>query len=154
MAEHTPRAALLAQLLDEALHGLMPYLDARSGMFLQIPDRSDVPENYPETSGSAMAAYAMLKGARLGMIDTAYTQTGSSLLDAIRRTCLRADGDGELHLHHICASAGLGPGPHNRPDRDGTVRYYLSEAQIPDNQHGAGACMLAYAEALRAETAT
>jgi len=152
ISAHTPRAALLSTLLDEALSGLLPYRDKQSGMFLQVIDRAGVTGNYPETSGSAMVAYALLKGARLGMIDKRYAQTGAELLKSIGDTCLREES-GALRLDHICASAGLGPGPDNRPDRDGTVRYYLSEAQIPDNEHGSGACMLAYAEALRAEGA-
>lgn len=148
LREKTAGAALLKRLLSEALCGLAPYRDAASGMYLQVPDRAGVPGNYPETSGSAMIAYAMLKGARLGMIGKAYAQTGKILLNNIGSFSLREEG-GETHLYGICGSAGLGPGPHNRTDRDGSVRYYLSEKQSPDNQHGAGACMLAYAEALR-----
>ena len=44
---------------------------------------------------------------------------------------------------------GKGPDPHNRQDRDGTARYYVSEAQMTDNQHGTGACMMAVSEQLR-----
>ena len=69
------------------------------------------------------------------------------ILDAIRDTYL-INENGEYHLYGICASAGLGPGPDNRSDRDGTPAYYLSEKQMTDNQHGTGACMMAVSEQL------
>ncbi|MBQ9196995.1 MAG: glycoside hydrolase family 88 protein [Clostridia bacterium] len=146
--DRTPEAAYFIELLQEALDGLLPYQDAETGMFYQLIDRKDLPDNYLETSGSAMAAYAMLKGARLGMLDSAYAAQGADILEGIRRTYLKEEG--VPVLYGICASAGLGPGPDHRTDRDGTPRYYLSEKQIPDNQHGAAPCMMAAAECLKA----
>lgn len=137
----------LAQLLLEALDGLWPYLDVDSGMFLQLVDRADLPGNYPETSGSAMVAYACLKGSRLGMLSPHYAVRGHVMLEAIKRNNLR-EVCGQLHLYGICASAGLGAGPDHRTDRDGSAAYYLSEPQMTDNQHGAAACMMAVAEDL------
>ncbi len=141
-------AKLFVELLREALAGIMPYQDPETRMFRQLIDRKDLEDDYLETSGSAMVAYALLKGARLGMLDAACAKEGAEILEGIRRTYLK--GDGIPVLYGICASAGLGPGPDNRPDRDGTPRYYLSEKQIPDNQHGAAPCMMAAAECLKA----
>ena len=113
-------------------------------------DHADLPGNYPETSGSAMTAYALMKGARLGMLGDSYWDKGNEVLEGIRRTRLKKEEDG-WHLRGICASAGLGagPDPHNRKDRNGTPEYYISEAQMTDNQHGAAACMMAVSEQLR-----
>ena len=146
--EHTPRAAELILLLKNALDGILPYQIPHTKMFLQVVDRADLPGNYSETSGSAMVAYAMTKGSRLGMLPDNYGKLGSDILDGIRDTYLLED-EGRLHLYGICASAGLGPGPDNRTDRDGTPAYYLSEKQMRDNQHGAAACMMAVSEQLR-----
>ena len=148
LRDKTPDAGLFPELLSEAVRGIMPYQDPETKMFFQLIDRKDLENNYPETSGSAMVAYALMKGARLGMLDADYAARGAEILEGIRRTYLKGE---ELPvLYGICASAGLGPGPDNRPDRDGTPRYYLSEKQIPDNQHGAAACMMAAAECLKA----
>ena len=146
--EHTQRAVELCSLLKNALDRLMPYQAADTRMFLQVVDRADLEGNYSETSGSAMAAYALMKGARLGMLPPEYGQRGSEVLDAIRDTYLKQTESG-YELHGICASAGLGPGPDNRTDRTGTPAYYLSEKQMVDNQHGAAACMMAVSEQLR-----
>lgn len=140
-------ATVLRQLLQEAIHGLLPYQAKGSRMFLQVIDRADLTGNYPETSGSAMVAYALLKGARLGMLPESAADKGEEILEGIRETCL-ADTEEGPTLGGICASAGLGPGPDHRTDRDGTPAYYLSEKQIPDNYHGAAACMMACAELL------
>ena len=144
-------AAMLARLLAEAVEGLMPYRHGASGMFLQLIDRNDLPGNYPETSGSAMVAYALMKGARLGMLKHHAARQGADILESIRARYLSREGE-ELVLRGICASAGLGPGPDNRSDRDGSSAYYLSEAQRPDNQHGSAACMMAFAELLMSES--
>ena len=147
LRDRTPDAKLFGELLCEAIRGILPYQDAKTKMFLQLIDRKDLPDNYPETSGSAMVAYALMKGARLGLLDPEYAEKGVEILEGIRVNELR--GDNPPVLYGICSSAGLGPGPDNRPDRDGTPRYYLSEKQIPDNQHGTAACMMAAAECLR-----
>lgn len=148
--DHTPRAKELCVLLQNALAGLMPYQDKKTRMFLQVVDRPDVPGNYPETSGSAMIACSLMKGARLGMLPKDCWQQGSDILDGIADTYLRLTPDG-WHLYGICASAGLGrgPDPHNPADRNGTPEYYISEKQMTDNQHGSAVCMMAFAEQLR-----
>ena len=148
--DHTPRAKKLGELLKNAVRGLLPYQEPETGMIYQVVEQKEYPGNYLETSGSAMIAYALMKGARLGVLDRALGEEGSRILDGIRDTYLKKEEDG-FHLHGICASAGLGkgPDPHNRQDRDGTARYYVSEAQMTDNQHGTGACMMAVSEQLR-----
>jgi len=146
-----PEAEALCELLTEAVEGLLPWRDAASGMFLQLIDRADLPGNYPETSGSAMVSYALMKAARLGMLPNALGDTGSDIFECIR-TAYLSDGEAPV-LRGICASAGLGPGPDHRTDRDGTARYYLSERQKDDNQHGGAACMMAGAELLLREAA-
>ncbi len=146
----TARAAELKSILEKAVNGLLKYQDKKTSMFFQVVDKTEADGNYPETSGSAMAAYALMKGARLGMLSPELWNKGSSIIDGIKDTYLKKEEDG-YHLYGICASAGLGqgPDPHNRKDRDGSLRYYLSEAQMTDNQHGTGACMMAVSEQLR-----
>ena len=145
--EHSPRAPELVPLLQNAIDGILKYQVPQTKMFLQVVDRADLSGNYSETSGSAMVAYALMKGARLEMLPPCCGERGSEILDAIRDTYLIKE-DGAYHLYGICASAGLGPGPDNRTDRDGTPRYYLSEKQMTDNQHGTAACMMAVSEQL------
>lgn len=146
----TPRAKELVPLFKNGLEGILEYQDPETHMFYQVVDLPGFPGNYPETSGSAMVAYALMKGARLGMLPEAYGIKGSEIVDGIRDTYLKEEADG-WHLYGICASAGLGagPDPHNRKDRTGKPEYYVSEAQMTDNQHGTAACMMAVSEQIR-----
>lgn len=58
-------------------------------MIYQVVEQKEYPGNYLETSGSAMIAYALMKGARLGVLDRALGEEGSRILDGIRDTYLK-----------------------------------------------------------------
>jgi len=138
---------IMAGLWREAVDGMLPYLDKKSNMFLQLTALPEEPGNYPETSGSLMAAYSLMKGERLGVwSDASYARRGVEILLAVEATQFRMQ-DGQLHLGGICKGAGLGPDGNFK--RDGSVAYYLSEAIVEDEQKGVGVCMMAYAEYLK-----
>ncbi|MFA9465616.1 MAG: glycoside hydrolase family 105 protein [Velocimicrobium sp.] len=147
---HTKRAGELVTLLKNGLDGILQYQDSKTSMFFQVVDLSDLPNNYTETSGSAMIAYSLMKGARLGMLPEEYGAKGSKVIDGIRDNYLKYE-DGRYHLYGICSSAGLGvgPDPHNLKNRTGKADYYISEPKMADNQHGSAACMMAVSEQLR-----
>ncbi len=63
-------------MLKDAVDAMMPFQDAESGMFWQVVDKAGVEGNYLETSGSALFAYAVLKGVRLGYLPKRYTAYG------------------------------------------------------------------------------
>ena len=91
-------------------------------MFWQVVDKAGVEGNYLETSGSALFAYAVLKGVRLGYLPKRYTAYGEK---AFYGTCDRHLGvgaDGALQLGGICLVAGLG----GATRRDGSLAYYFS----------------------------
>lgn len=135
----------LGTLLKEAVDGILPYQDKDSCLFLQLIDRDDLKDNYTETSGSAMVAYAVLKGCRMGVLDKeTYLKTGERILAALEAQKIDVR-NGEFHLTGTCASAGLGP----KDERDGSAEYYLSEAVKDDNAHGVATCMMAYSEWLK-----
>ncbi|MEG7530950.1 MAG: glycoside hydrolase family 88 protein, partial [Hungatella sp.] len=125
--------------------GILPYRDRQSCLFYQLVDRDDLNGNYLETSGSAMVAYAIIKGCRLEMLEQGkYFQTGEESWAGLEAEKLKMDS-GNLHLMGTCASAGLGP----KDERDGSPEYYLSERVAVDNAHGVAACMMAYGEWLK-----
>lgn len=128
------------------LKGMLRYQDAETGMFYQVPDRSDAEGNYLETSGSAMIAYTILKACRMGvLLKEKYADLGMQMVESILSEKLIQKEDG-LHLTDICHQAGLGPD--DRRDRDGSVKYYLSEKIVSDDSKGVGPMMMAYAQYL------
>lgn len=131
-------------LFKEGIKGILQYQDQESKLFYQIIDKADIENNYLETSGSAMVAYAILKGCRLKVLQKEkYQEIGENILDSILRNKL-IEKENQLILSDICSVAGLGPGE----TRDGSVAYYLSEPIVSDDQKGVGALMMAYAEYL------
>ena len=139
----------LEALFREAVRGLVRYRDAETGLFYQVIDRADAPGNYLETSGSAMVAYALMKGARLGaLLPDRYAPMGAKAFERLVSEKLVMGGDGMAHLKDICLVAGLGPGE----KRDGSVSYYLSEPRVQDDAKGVGPFMMAWSEYLTCET--
>lgn len=129
----------------ESIRGLLQYQDAATGMFYQVIDHAEVEGNYLETSGTAMAAYALLKGVRIGVLNPEkYLALGIKTFEGMVAEKLRQDLDGSMKLGGICAVAGLSD------KRDGSVAYYLSEPIVDDDSKGVGPFMMAYAEYLMA----
>lgn len=133
----------LQRLLKDAVHGILPYRDAQSGLFLQVIDHPQAEGNYLETSGTAMIAYTLMKGAAIGALNAErYAPIGRDIFERLAAQKLIDGEDGQAHLVDICWAAGLGPGD----TRDGSVAYYLSEPRVADDSKGVGPFMMAYAQ--------
>ena len=136
----------IASLLAEMMDGLLPYADQETGMFYQVVDQGGREGNYLESSGSSMMAYAMLKGARLGILDEKYAAQGLKIFDGIVKKYLSFSGD-QLQLSGICLVAGLGP--ENDRRRDGTYAYYISEPVVENDAKGVAPLVMCYTEVRR-----
>ncbi|MCI8734482.1 MAG: glycosyl hydrolase family 88 [Clostridia bacterium] len=142
----TSRPNLKAELITifrKTIEGLEQYIDPEKHMFWQVVDQMGREGNYVETSGSAMIAYAMMKGARLGFVDRRFAAVGEKVFNGICREYL-TETDGQLNLGGICLMAGLGP--ENNPTRDGTYEYYISEPVVENDAKGTGPFVMAYTE--------
>ena len=115
-------------------------------MFYQVVDKIGEKGNYIETSGSAMIAYSILKGARLGALPERYYKIGLDIFNGICKNKLNLV-NGELDLEGICLVAGLGPDDNRR--RDGSYEYYISEPVVSNDAKGVGAFVMAYIEVLK-----
>lgn len=145
-AEATEEAAgPLGVQLREALDALLHWQDPETGLFWQVADRPDLRDrgNYPETSGSAMTAAAIWKGCRLGLLPAErYAPAAEKILAGIARERI-VERDGSPVLTGTCAVAGLGPEPGRR---DGTADYYFSEPVTDNDNKGAAALAMAWAQ--------
>ncbi len=135
--------AELITIFRKTIEGLEQYIDPEKHMFWQVVDQMGREGNYVETSGSAMIAYAMMKGARLGFVDRRFAAVGEKIFNGICREYL-TETDGELNLGGICLMAGLGP--EDKPHRDGTYDYYISEPVVENDAKGTGPFVMAYTE--------
>ena len=75
--------ARLGAVYKELIDAMLPYQDQESGMWYQVVNRGRIQPNYPETSGSAIFAYAIMKSVRLGYLDERYFAFGRKAFDGI-----------------------------------------------------------------------
>ena len=136
----------LAAIFDELMGQASRYADPDTGLYWQVPDQGGRAGNYLETSGSAMMAYAMLKGARLGALGEEYAALGQKTFDGIVDKYLTFT-ENKLNLGGICLVAGLGPEDNRR--RDGSYEYYISEPVVANDAKGVAPFVLAYTEVKR-----
>ncbi len=134
----------LKKQFTDLMEAMLRYQDP-SGMWHQVVNLGGIPENYLETSGSAIMAYTFLKGARAGLLPESFAEYGRKAYEGICDKYLTADEKG-IHLGGICLVAGLG-GKTNRP---GTFDYYMSEPVVCDDAKGVGPFLMAHGEMIRA----
>ncbi len=146
MDNESARAEVSA-IFRETIDGILQYRDSESGMYYQVVNMGGREGNYLETSGSAMIAYAIMKGARIGALPKEYWSLGKETFDGITKKYLTVSDDGNLNLSGICLVAGLGP--ENNLRRDGSFEYYISEPVVENDAKGVAPFVLAYTEILR-----
>lgn len=139
-------AEQLAPIFRELMENVRSYADPETGMYWQVPDQPGRAGNYLETSGSAMLSYAMLKGARLGLLEAEFRTLGEKTFHGILERYLRFTDEG-IDLDGICLVAGLGP--ENNRRRDGSYEYYISEPVVKNDAKGVAPFILAYTEIKR-----
>jgi unsaturated rhamnogalacturonyl hydrolase len=137
----------ITEIFRETIDGILQYRDPESKMYYQVVNMGSREGNYLETSGSAMIAYAVMKGARIGALPAEYWTLGRETFDGIVSKYLTATEDGKLNLSGICLVAGLGP--ENNTRRDGSFEYYISEPVVENDAKGVAPFVLAYTEILR-----
>ena len=142
--------ARLRPIFTELMEGVARYADEETGMYYQVVDQGGRAGNYLETSGSSMMAYAMLKGARLGVLGPEYARLGRKTFDGILRRYFRAEGE-DVELGGICLVAGLGPADDLR--RDGSYQYYISEPVVKNDAKGVAPLVMCYTEVIRSRPA-
>lgn len=133
-------------IFRELMDSVRSYSDPQTGLYWQVPDQGNREGNYLETSGSAMMAYAMLKGSRLGYLGSDFAAQGKKTFDGILEKYLTFTDEG-LDLGGICLVAGLGP--ENNRRRDGSYEYYISEPVVKNDAKGVAPFVLAYTEIKR-----
>lgn len=152
LPQDSPEKAVLTEYLVELVAALVPYQEATTGLFYQVTDQGSRAGNYLETSGSCAIAYTFLKGARLNLLPTEFTQRGQRLLENIVAEKLTHDND-QWRLKDICLVAGVG-GMNGKGDyekRDGTYAYYISEPKVDNDAKGIGPLVYAYCEYVKSQ---
>ncbi len=140
-ADYSRRGEVI-ELLNKAMKSVVKYQDKETGVWYDVMDvKSD--KNYLESTASSMFAYVLLKGARLGYLDSSYKQAGEKAYNGIVKNFIKVNADKSISLTKCCAVSGLGPAPGpyvKKPNyrRDGSFDYYMSEPIRDNDAKGVG----------------
>lgn len=133
-ATYTRRQELL-NVFRHVMASVVNYQDETSGVWYDVLDVDD-PRNYLEATCSSMFAYALLKGVRMGYLDTSYRNAGIKAYRGIIKEFVKQNNDKTISLTKCCEVSGLGPETNRR--RDGSFDYYMSENVRDNDPKGIG----------------
>ena len=146
LPDDTPDRESLLTILQGIFDRLPAYQDPETGAWYQVVDYPDSTDNYQEISCTAMFAYSIAKGVRLGYLDEALLPVAERAYQGICEHYLSFDAEGKTLLHQICSVAGLSS------DRDGSYDYYVNQTKTIDNDpKGVGPFILLCIEMERIE---
>ena len=116
---------------------LVRYQDAESGVWYQVMDKGGQGKNYLETSSTSMFIYFFAKMHRLGFLSDSYLEAAKRAFSGMCERFVTMDDNGQVYLHNVCKSAGLGRAEDTNPYRPGDFEYYCTgEPKLTDNLHG------------------
>lgn len=144
-ADYKGRAEVV-DMFRQVMQSVVRYQDEASGVWYDVMDVRDS-RNYLESTASCMFAYCLLKGVRMGYIDSSFRDAGIKAYRGIVKEFLRAEADGKLSLTRCCQVSGLGP--EKSPNRDGSFDYYMSEPIRDNDAKGVGPFIWASLEMAR-----
>ncbi|KAH8432476.1 uncharacterized protein LDX57_010111 [Aspergillus melleus] len=118
--------------------------DTNSGCWWQVMTAARQEGNYIESSGSAMFTYALLKGARLGFLDSERI-TGSKIVELaskcygyLANEFVVEEGNGTLGYNGTVSVCSL--------NSSATYEYYVNQPLLYNSVHGSAAFVLASLE--------
>lgn len=112
--------------------GMLKYQDA-DGIWANLADMPATETNRPETSGTAMMSYIILKGVRKGWLDESYREAGVRSFVGLTETKLDESGLRDIYL---------------KATANGTNNYEDTEYYLTDEGKGSGPFIMAYSEML------
>lgn len=134
-----PSRGLLIGGMERMVGAIARVQDTQTGIWPQVLDHSGRDGNYLESSGTAMFAYALAKGKRLGYLSAQAGDIARRGYDGLLQHHAREDSDGQLHLIQCNAVAGLGGSPY----RDGSFAYYVGEPIVQNDPKAVSPFILA-----------
>ncbi|MET3546436.1 unsaturated rhamnogalacturonyl hydrolase [Paenibacillus favisporus] len=134
MFEHLPEdhkdKAELTVILQDLLAALPKYQDPASGLWYQVVDKGDRPDNWLESSCTALYVHAIAKAVRFGYLDESYLEYAWKGYQGVIDT-LKFDENGRVIIGQICIGTGIGDYAH-----------YIARPTSENDLHGAGAFIL------------
>jgi unsaturated rhamnogalacturonyl hydrolase len=127
--DHPQRAALIAQVRQFAA-ACEKYQDPATGLWYQVVDKGNLPENWLETSSSCMYTHTLSRAIERGYIAKSYAKASKKGYSGVL-TKLSRDENGFAHIADICEGTNVGD-----------LNFYLARPRSTDDFHGLGAFLI------------
>ncbi|MDO3411753.1 glycoside hydrolase family 88 protein [Saccharibacillus sp. CPCC 101409] len=128
--DHSQRSRLI-EILRDLLIALSKFQDERTGLWYQVVDKGGRPDNWLESSCSALYTQAIARAVRLGYLDEKYMQTAWKGYDG-SIAALKFDPDtGNVIIGNVCVGTNVGD-----------YTFYVNRPTSENDLHGAGAFIL------------
>ncbi|WP_274651154.1 glycoside hydrolase family 88/105 protein [Paenibacillus humicola] len=139
--ENHKHKAKLTSILQNLLISLTKYQDDATGLWYQVVDKGDRPDNWLENSCTSLYVHAIAKAVRLGYLDAKYLKYAWKGYQGVVDT-LKFDENGHVVIGQICIGTGIGDYAH-----------YIARPTSENDLHGAGAFVLMCVEMSLAQKA-
>ena len=132
-----PAVPRLSQIERDLLRALAKVQDKKTGMWYQVLDKPDEPDNWDESSCTNLFIYSYAKAIRMGVVSK--DEFGEVLEKAYKGSIenLYIDDEGYLVVDDVCVGTCI---------ETGTYEFYINRDKIKNDLHGAGAFILMCAE--------
>ena len=124
----------LAVFFRSFCDAILKYRDPESGLWLNLINAPQDDGNRPESSGTAMMSYALLKGARIGLLSPEKAAVGAEIFDTLTRQKLKGNALTDVYLMATAS---------------GEDNYRRADYYMPQEGKGVGPYIMAYAEMLK-----
>ncbi|HAM99915.1 MAG TPA: glycosyl hydrolase family 88 [Marinilabiliales bacterium] len=118
--DHPERAKIIT-ILNKTSEALAKVQDSKTHLWYQVLDKGSRPDNWIETSCSAMFAYAYAKGATKGYLPGEYLQKAKEAFNSLINDYIYFDSQGRFYLTETVYVGTL-----NFKNSDGSYNYYIN----------------------------
>lgn len=125
-----PQRKDLVVLVQQLVKAYAKYQDPETGLWFQIVDRGELPDNWLETSSSSMYTYTISKAAERGYVSKDYDKYARKGYRGVLASITR-NPDGTISLPNI----GIGTNV-------GDLAFYLARPRDTNDLHGMGAFII------------
>ena len=127
--DHPKRAQLIAQVI-QLVKAYARFQDPGSGLWYQVVNKGNLPENWLETSSSSMYTYTISMAVKRGYADKRYMSAAAKGYEGVLKK-ISLDADGMTNLTDICEGTNVAD-----------IAYYFARKRNVNDFHGLGAFLI------------
>jgi unsaturated rhamnogalacturonyl hydrolase len=127
--DHPKRNQLIAQV-RQLVKAWANYQDKKTGLWYQVVDKGNLPENWLETSSSSMYTYVTAMAVKRGYVKKSYRAVSQRGYEGVL-TKITLSSDGMTNITDICEGTNVAD-----------LSYYLARKRNANDFHGLGAFLI------------